>query len=812
MSAKPASTSAEKRLAVAFSLARYGFHVFPVSRRKVPLVKAWESVATRDPETIATWWTLDYPDALVGYAAGPSGVVVVDLDTDKPYPESHERAGESKGAGLDNLAAAGLATPETPLAYDTPSGGRHLVYKAPEGRALTIAQDTPVAGVDIRAGNGFAIYYGRKLKDAPALLPAPDWALVDAGERREKRAKGATLELWASRVAGGEPSKRVKKAAALVAEHGTDHATMLRAVGDLVMLGTTGEPGAAKALKAARARYVEHYPKHARQFDKAVDGSVKTLGLPPVRIPLTKPERREIARRASGGVMQPKKDPAPGAAHEPVKADDLTDAALAEQIADELRDRYAYGAGFGLMRYGGKVWASVDEPSLIEATRKIMRRIRAEETHAAIMRGDKKREAEARALEQRTRIVAVARLAGGIMAERQRATDAHPDLLNTPSGVVDLRTSELLPHDPALMFTKITAAPYEPDADRSLWLRALGALNPAAAAWMQVRFGQSLTGYMPDDDVLVVLRGDGENGKTTVLHSVRCAAGDYAGTVPKRLLLSSPGDHPTELTTLQGLRLAVIEELPEGRHLNVERLKDTVGTPTITARKIAKDNVTWAATHSLMLSTNYTPIVNETDHGTWRRLALVDFPYRFVKPGKVKTARDRVRDRSIRPALEAPNAGVLAWMIEGARKWYELDRVMPDPPKKVRRDTRAWRMDADPVLGYAAERLVTGAKAEGWAIAATDLAPDFNQWLEARGHKPWSLQTINARFAGHEALRDIERKTVRFGAVTPSRPAFTLRALPTASKAWVGVRFADEPAPTVPPSREVASYELGATD
>lgn len=808
----PPSMTPEQRLAVAFSLARYGFHVFPVSRRKVPLVKAWESVATRDPETIATWWTLDFPGALVGYATGLSGVVVADLDTDKPYGEGHEKAGQSKGAGADNLAAAGLVLPETPLDYETPSGGRHVVYAAPKGRALTIAQDVPVAGVDIRAGNGFAIYYGRKLKAAPELPPAPDWLLVDAGERREKRAKSASVEQWAQRVEGGKPSKAVKKAAALIAEHGTDHGTMLKAVGELVRLGTTGEPGAAKALKAARSRYLEHYPDHARHFDAAAEGSVKTLGLPPVRIPLSKPERREIARRASGGVMQPKKDPAPGKPHEPVVADDLTDAALAEQIADELRDRYAYGAGLGLMRYDGRIWAPVDEPSLIEATRLIMRRIRAEETHAAIMRGDKKREAEARALEQRTRIVAVARLAGGIMAERQRATDAHPDLLNTPSGVVDLRTSELLPHDPALMFTKITAAPYEPDADRSLWLKALEALPPESAAWLQVRFGQSLTGYMPDDDVLVVLRGDGENGKTTVLHSVRCAAGDYAGTVPKRLLLASPGDHPTELTTLMGLRFAVIEELPEGRHLNVERLKDTVGTPTITARRMRENNVTWAATHSLMLSTNYTPIVNETDHGTWRRLALVDFPYRFVKPGKVKASRDRVRDRSIRPALEAPNAGALAWMVEGARQWYERGRVMPDPPKKVRRDTRAWRMDADPVLGYAAERLVTGAKAEGWAIAAVDLAPDFNQWLEARGHKPWSLQTINARFAGHEALRDVERKAVRFGSITPSRPAFTLRALPTVSKAWVGVRFADEPGPTVPPSREVASYGLGAAD
>ena len=793
----------EQRLAVAFSLARHGFHVFPVSRRKIPLVKAWESAATTDPEQIATWWTLDYPDALIGYACGASGVVVADLDVDKPYPDGHKLAGQSKGAGLVNLATAGLEPPPTPLQYETPSGGRHLVYAAPEGRALTIAQDHPVAGVDVRAGNGFAIYYGRKLKTAPALPPAPDWLIVDAGERREQRAKSATLEQWADRTTPGKPSKALKKAAAKIAEHGTDHGTMLKAVGRIVQLGTAGEPGAAKTLQRAREQYTRHYPDHARHFDAAAEGSVKTLGLPPRHLELSKAERREIARRASGGAMQPRPDDDPDA---PVVADDLTDAALAEQVAHELDGRFAYAAGLGLVRYDGRIWAPVDEPSLIEATRLIMRRVRAEETRAAIMRGDKRREQEARLLEGRSRIVAVARLAGGIMAERQRPTDAHPDLLNTPSGVVDLRTGELRPHDPALMFTKITAAPYEPDADRSLWLRALEALPAESAAWLQVRLGQALTGYMPDDDMLVVMKGDGENGKTTVLHSVRCAAGDYAGTVPKRLLLAAPGDHPTELTTLLGLRLAVIEELPEGRNLNVERLKDTVGTPTITARRMRENNVTWQATHSLMLSTNYTPTVAETDHGTWRRLALVTFPYRFVKASKVSGPRDRPRDKRIRPALEAPNSGVLAWLIEGARRWYELGQEMPAPPKRVRRDTLAWRLDADPVLAYVAERLVTGDKAKDWAIASVDLAGDFNLWLEARGHRPWSLQTINARFAGHESMRDVERKAVRFGAVTPSRPAFTLRALPKVTNAWLGVRFADEPEPAVPPSREVTRF------
>ena len=44
---------------------------------------------------------------------------------------------------------------------------------------------------------------------------------------------------------------------------------------------------------------------------------------------------------------------------------------------------------------------------------------------------------------------------------------------------------------------------------------------------------------------------------------------------------------------------------------------------TITARFIRQDNFMFQASHTLLATTNYIPIVNETDWGTWRRFALL---------------------------------------------------------------------------------------------------------------------------------------------------------------------------------------------
>jgi putative DNA primase/helicase len=789
MTKKPA---APKPLDVAFSLARHGFHVFPVSARKVPLVKLWQSEASTDPEVLATWWLVDFPDALVGYAAGLSDVVIVDLDADK-----------GNGSGVDNLKTGAHDLPQT-LHYSTPSGGAHYVYRAPKGNPLTIAQNHPVAAVDIRAGNGFAIYYGQRLTSAPALAAAPSWALVEARDPADARAPGASVSAWLSRATGGKPSATVKAAAARIAEHDTDHAVMLEAVGQIVALGTQGQRGAGVALAKARKRYSLHYPDYARAFDNAAEGSVKHVGLPPVTIPLSKAERKAVAARAHVSAPQAIRERAALAAvgEDGTIFDDLTDAALAEQVAAEAEGLFAVAKGLGLVKYDAGRWSPVDELALIEAVRKIMRRIRATETRAAIMRGDKRRESDARALEQRTRIVAVARLALGILSGEAAMPDAYPELLNTPTGVVDLRTGKLKPHDPRLLLTKMTTAEYNPDADRSMWLRALEAVPPKVADWLQVRLGQAATGYTPEDDVMPIFMGSGDNGKTTVLHAPRQALGDYAVTVPDRLFMANPGDHPTELTTLMGARFAVAEELAEGRNLNVKRVKDTLGTPTITARRMRSDNVTWLATHSLMLTTNYTPIVNETDHGTWRRLCLVVFPFKYVRQEKLDalktegrlTSRYRLRDPSVKRALDTADPGVLAWMVEGAKRWFDAGAIMPPMPKRVAADTLAWRHEADPVLSYADERLVVGRDAAGWAVAAADLASDFNAYIEARGHRAWSLQTINARFTGHEALRDAVRRRVAFGPKhTPSRPSsFMMKPLSANTNAWLGVKFASE--------------------
>jgi putative DNA primase/helicase len=474
----------------------------------------------------------------------------------------------------------------------------------------------------------------------------------------------------------------------------------------------------------------------------------------------------------------------------------LEDAHIGEYIARQHLPEFLHAPGFGWLKYDGSRWEAVAETTVSEVVRQALIEFHRSEAQAG---------AEPARLQQISRMLSASRIRAityiaKLCRTAQGRFDGHPDLLNVRNGVVDLRDGTLSPHDPELMFTKVTMVDYVPNATHADWNQALEALPADAEQWLQVRMGQGLSGHPVPDDRLVVLKGSGSNGKTTIVDGVREALGlDYAVNLPDRVLLARTGDHPTELMVLRGARLAFMEEFPELGHLNVKRLKDLHGTGEMTARLIAKDSVTWKPTHTIFVTTNYLPRVDESDDGTWRRLVLLDFPYRYRQAHEAAhTDFDRVGDPNLRERLRSGEDGqreaVLAWLVAGAVKWYRNDRLMPEPPASVKEATEAWRGTSDLLMRFMADRLVFDEQSH---VMAIELYADFTQWLNDNGHVTWSDQSFSARFAQHrEAVaHGVEKKP----GIRASRPGLSRlprvhrgavgASLTKSFTAWLGLRF-----------------------
>jgi putative DNA primase/helicase len=477
----------------------------------------------------------------------------------------------------------------------------------------------------------------------------------------------------------------------------------------------------------------------------------------------------------------------------------LSDANVSELLVNRvLRGKYCWAKGLGWMTFDAKKWVATTNEAVIEQSRRFANSLVAEVVAGGAADLDKIRAYTRRLSAGAVR--AAADLAKGQLLIDAELFDRHPDLLNVANGVIDLRTGELGPHDPKLLLTKCAPTNYRPDATHRDWDKSLAALPDDAADWTQLRLGQAITGHPAPDDILSVFHGAGSNGKTTITTGINrtLGEGEHAVTVPDRVLLANPGDHPTELMTLRGARLALLEETPEARHLNVKRLKDVLGTTTMTARLIRHDSVTWSPTHTLFVSTNYRPRIDETDHGTWRRLALITFPYTYRRAEEtLRGERDRRGDPTLRQRIDAgrdcQHEAILKWLVDGARRWYAAGQVMVPPPETVAADTRDWRHETDLILRFFDDNLIADCR---YYIPGKDLYEVFIEWLTVNGRQKWTAQTFADRFGQHDEVAGVEinhgrvrlsttelfssRPVVRFG--TPS-------GLPERFRAWIGVRL-----------------------
>lgn len=302
--------------------------------------------------------------------------------------------------------------------------------------------------------------------------------------------------------------------------------------------------------------------------------------------------------------------------------------------------------------------------------------------------------------------------------------DADPFTLNTPAGIVDLRTGELRPSDPAALCTKATAvAPGTDGAD--LWRGFLDTIccgDTELADYLQVVAGMAALGKV-FTETLLIATGDGGNGKSTFFNTLARVLGDYSTSInPDLLLTGKGGNKGARLAALRGVRLALAAETEEGQRLDTSNVKQLCSTDEIAAEPKYKDPFTFTPTHTLVLFTNFLPRVGSSDRGTWSRLTVLPFNAHL---------RDTAGERKDFAEILFTQAGgaVLSWMIEGARRFiangYKLE-----PPAVVREALADYRRSCDWLSDFLEECCEQG---EGYAVGSSDLYQRYAAFCQVSG-------------------------------------------------------------------------------
>ncbi|WP_051341958.1 bifunctional DNA primase/polymerase [Pseudonocardia spinosispora] len=286
------TATGEQLLEHALAAAGRGWHVFPLRPgSKQPALHGydrcprtgaceqrhlgWEQRATTDPDRIRSAWSGRHPFN-IGIATGPSGLVVIDLDTAKPgdtVPAPWNEPGVHDGQDVLAVVAeqAGQPYPADTFTTITPSGGLHLYWTAPDGVALRNTGGDRGRGlgwkIDTRAHGGYVVAPGsvtetgtyQVLADRdPAQLP--DWLVEHLTPQPPPPAPTAPIRTTKGRrdayldaAIHGESKKVIS--APTDQRNATLYAAAL-ALGQLVAGGGLTEAEVTAALVSAAARHI----------------------------------------------------------------------------------------------------------------------------------------------------------------------------------------------------------------------------------------------------------------------------------------------------------------------------------------------------------------------------------------------------------------------------------------------------------------------------------------------------------------------------------------------------------------------------
>jgi len=443
---------------------------------------------------------------------------------------------------------------------------------------------------------------------------------------------------------------------------------------------------------------------------------------------------------------------------EPLPEDDearppaFTDEALALRYADLHRDRLRYVAAWGKwLHWTGDRWLLDETMLAFDLARAVCREAAAQCNKPST----------ATALASAKTVAAIERLA---KADRRLAAtvsqwDADPWLLNTPGGVIDLRTGHARQHDPADYMTKITAA--TPGGDCPVWktfLRRVTGGDDDLQGFIQRMAGYALTGDT-SAHALFFLYGTGANGKSVLIDTLAGILADYHKTAPIETFTASTSErHPTDLAGLRGARLVTAVETEEGRRWAESKIKSLSGGDTIAARFMRQDFFEFQPQFKLVIAGNHKPGLRSIDEAIRRRFNLLPFTV-TIPPAE--------RDERLKDKLKAEWSGILQWMIDGCLAWQRQGLAAPDA---VRQATDAYLEAEDAIAAWIDDECERDANA--WESSA-DLFASWKAWAERSGEFAGSTKRFgqNLETRGFQPLRKMNGRGFQGLRIVPPEPA-----------------------------------------
>jgi phage/plasmid-associated DNA primase len=245
-------------------------------------------------------------------------------------------------------------------------------------------------------------------------------------------------------------------------------------------------------------------------------------------------------------------------------------------------------------------------------------------------------------------------------------------------------------------------------------------IEPDAFEFMMI-FAATGLDHRETSGLMLLLHGGGANGKTCYFKITNNTLGQNYCQMLKTQLIVGDDERANEANPayiqLKNKTWGYMDESKRGVVINGSRFKQIFSPGMQNARALYGQQENFKNTANIAFGTNFEPIFNTTDHGTWRRLLKYTCKSKFTETPNPDNQNEKLKDKRIE--LEIPvsetfmeaNLSLMGYFytVYANKYEYDLEKI---PIPTIRRETEEFRNKNDKLNKFIVEMFVRSPLSE----------------------------------------------------------------------------------------------------
>jgi putative DNA primase/helicase len=292
--------------------------------------------------------------------------------------------------------------------------------------------------------------------------------------------------------------------------------------------------------------------------------------------------------------------------------------------------------------------------------------------------------------------------------------------INLKSGILNINTFEMIPHDPDFLFTQMLPIDFDPESEKicNTYLKYLetNIKTPEVIAQLQEFTGYCLVRNTKYEKALYLI-GPGADGKSTYMKILRELVGPENCSAVSFSAIEDQFQRSAMYNRLVNLSAEISSESLESQYF-----KKIVSGDTLAAAYKHVDSFEFDPFCKLVFAGNMLPRVRDNTDGYFRKLLIIQMKRQFLED-------DKDRDPNLLDKLKTEISEIFYWALCGLKRLVEQGHfTFSDETIEVMQDYR--RLN-NPVLCYAEEECDIG---DGLQITKVDLYSDYTSYCKRNGY------------------------------------------------------------------------------